>query len=349
MLRIDGSHGEGGGQILRYAIALSIITKTPILIHDIRANRSNPGLRPQHFTVLSLLKQISNATVTGLTVGSSTVTFKPGTVKGGTYDISIGTAGSITLVLQACLLSGLVTKTSIDLQVSGGTDVQWSPSWDYFTHVFQPVLHSMNISCEATLHRRGYYPKGGGKAHLHINPIHSINPIQFTDDESTLRIEGIVHAANLPDHIPRRLKHAALQPFVKENIPATITTDITSSPSPGVGITLWMRSPQRTLGATQLGKKGLPAETIAQNTTETLLTEYHTGATMDPYLFDQLIPYMALANGTSICRVSTINAHAETTLWLLNQFYQKKIARITKEPDHTIIQITGLNTVRKDD
>ena len=331
MLTIDGSYGEGGGQILRYAIALSIITNIPVEILNIRANRSPPGLKPQHYTVLSLLQKLSHADIEGLNIGSSTVQIHPHKVPGGSYDVAIGTAGSITLVFQACLLCGLATQESIKVTVSGGTDVQWSPSWDYFTHVFLPALEIMNINCTATLHQRGYYPKGGGKATITIHPIQNIRPVQFTGTTTEIKVHGIIHSANLPDHITKRMKHAVIKTFIKDGITPSITTENVTSPSPGVGITLWTRSEKQILGVSMLGKKGIPAEEIGSNAAETLLKDLHSGATIDEHLFDQILPYMALAQGSSSCCIRQLNNHAKTTLWLLNQFYQKDFSIINKK------------------
>jgi len=140
LLHIDGSYGEGGGQILRTAVALSVLTKTPLEINNIRANRPKPGIKSQHYTAIKIMEELCNAETDGLTIGSSNLTFSPGKITSGDYHFDIGTAGSIMLVLQACILCSLRTNSPITLKVTGGTDVKWSPSWDYFKHVFLTLI-----------------------------------------------------------------------------------------------------------------------------------------------------------------------------------------------------------------
>jgi RNA 3'-phosphate cyclase len=341
MITIDGSYGEGGGQILRYAIALSIITNTPIEIHHIRKNRTPPGLKPQHYTALSLMKTLSNAEVQGLEIGSTKVSFYPHEVPGGVYDVSIGTAGSIPLVFQACLLCGLVSHKPLQITVTGGTDVQWSPSWDYFHQVFISALQTMNIPVKATLHQRGYYPQGGGKATISMNPLRTIQPIDFTHDTIEPNVEGIIHSALLPDHISTRMKHTAIKTLLKHDIQSSIITQNHTTPSPGVGITLWSKTKTHNLGVSMMGKKGIPSEKIGINAAETLCKDVKADATIDSNLFDQLLPYMALASGTSHVRVRHISNHAKTTLWLLQQFLQHDISDVIKEHSLHHVSIHG--------
>jgi len=345
MITIDGSKGEGGGQILRNAIAFSIITNTPVTIHHIRAKRSKPGLRPQHSTAIKLLAQISQANTSGVAIGSSTVSFHPQMVTGGRYEISTGTAGSITLIFQACLLCGLVTESPIVLTVTGGTDVAWSPSWDYFTQVFLPTLHRMGIECHTTLHKRGYYPKGGGQATLIINPIKTIQPLVFGSEDQTPEVYGSIHTALLPDHIPKRMKHTAVQLLLKQNLRASIDTTTSTAQSPGIGITLWMRSKKRILGSTVLGTQGIPAEKVAEQATEQLLSEYRSDAYLDSHLFDQVLPHLAFAAGSTRCRVRKINSHAETTVWLLSQFFRHEMIKksITDSAVDVTLNVINLN------
>ena len=153
VLSIDGSYGEGGGQIVRTAVALSALTNTPITITNIRANRPVPGLRPQHFTAVSCMQSMCQAKTEGLSVSSSTLTFTPGTIIPGSYSFDVGTAGSITLVFQTCLLSALRATSPITIELKGGTDVRWAPSWDYFVYVFLPLIHKLGIKTEVQLIR----------------------------------------------------------------------------------------------------------------------------------------------------------------------------------------------------
>jgi RNA 3'-phosphate cyclase len=170
LITIDGSYGEGGGQILRTAVALSALKKEPIKIINIRANRPDPGIKSQHYIAIKSVKELCSAETTGLDVGSYTLTFIPGDVKGGKYKFDIGTAGSMILVFQTCILASLNAKEPVTIKLIGGTDVKWAPTWDYFNNVFIPLLKSLGISINVNLIKRGYYPKGGGEAEITINP-----------------------------------------------------------------------------------------------------------------------------------------------------------------------------------
>ena len=156
MIDIDGSYGEGGGQILRNAVALSTLTKKPVHISKIRANRPNPGIKAQHYVAIKIISDLCDADVKGLEIGSSDILFKPGELKGGVHKFDIGTAGSITLVYQACILACMDCKEQVTIRLTGGTDVKWSPSWDYFKYVFLPLLNNMGIKIYPQLILRGY-------------------------------------------------------------------------------------------------------------------------------------------------------------------------------------------------
>jgi RNA 3'-phosphate cyclase len=321
VLELDGSYGEGGGQILRNAVALSIIKKQPIKIFNIRAKRPNPGLRPQHLTAINCMGVLCNAEIDGLELESPTLTFTPHEIQPDTYKFDIGTAGSITLIFQACILSSLDTATPITIKLIGGTDVRWSPSCDYFKHVFLPLLQQFGIQVKITLEQRGYYPKGGGVATLVINPTPQLKSVSFPQNTSYKQIKGIINIANLPEHIAPRMKHAAIQTAVKYNLRSSIDIEQTTTLSPGTGITLWSASKNSILGSTMLGERGTTAEKIGETVMNQLLKEITSGATLDPYAIDQILPYMILAEKPVECYVTEVSNHTRTNMWLLNQFF----------------------------
>ena len=342
MIHIDGSYGEGGGQILRYGLALSILTQTPVEIDQIRKNRKTPGLKPQHYTAVSLLKDLSDAEVKGLFIGSESLCFFPKTVRGGVFKIDVGTAGSITLIMQACLLLALQSENTITLRIRGGTDVQWSPSWDYFTHVFLHLLRMMGVEVKEELHQRGYYPKGGGEASVHIQPIKKLNGFQGSNSLSHQMIHGRIHCSQLPDHIIQRMKHMAIKTATSHDFHCKIKTTRVSSASAGVGLTLWMHDNHAVIGSSALGKKGVPAETIAQQAINSILQDVNAGVSVDEHLFDQLLPYLVFAQGTSICRVRQISGHAKTLLWLIQQFIDSDFYSIIEKKTYVEVQIDGV-------
>ena len=219
MLEIDGSYGEGGGQILRNAVALSTIVNIPVKITNIRSNRPTPGIKAQHYVAIKSIKEICNAETKDLEIGSCNLTFNPGQLKGGDYNFEIGTAGSITLVFQAIILSSLKTDEPVTVNVSGGTDVKWSPSWDYFKNIFLPLLKKIGISVSAKLIKRGYYPRGGGEAEITVQPCKDIKPLKLDRIQEYKDVYGVVNISNLPEHISKRIKHATIKGVKRSWIP----------------------------------------------------------------------------------------------------------------------------------
>jgi RNA 3'-phosphate cyclase len=287
------------------------------------------------------MKQLGNATVTGLEIGSPSLTFSPEVIQGRNYRFDIGTAGSITLVFQACILASLQTKNKITITIAGGTDVKWSPSWDYFNHVFLPLLQKMGIPVTGSLIKRGYYPKGGGEAQITIEPCQGVTPLQLDTRHEATEIQGVIHSANLPDHIGTRMKHAVIQTFFKKKLTPSIQIEKTTAFSTGTGITLWSQSKNSILGHTALGEKGVPSEKIGEDAANGLLREIAMGSTLDPYACDQLLPYMAIAaeTGPSTCLVREVSGHAHTNMWLIKQFFDVQFD-ITKINDVVKILVT---------
>lgn len=321
LIQIDGSYGEGGGQILRNAAALSVLKKEPIEVKNIRYNRPIPGIRPQHFAAISCVMNICKGESDGLSIGSTNLKFFPGEIQPGEYRFNIGTAGSLTLVFQACILGSLSTTKPIKIKITGGTDVKWAPTWDHFNKVFLTLLEKIGVRIETQLIKRGYYPKGGGEALITIHPVKKLQPLKL-DDPNFSQIQGIVHSANLPEHISRRMKHAALKIVLKNSMQANIKLENTKSLSPGVGITLWCKSNDNVIGSTLLGEKGISAERIGENAANQLIKDIKMSTTIDTYTFDQILPYMVLAKGESKCIVRELSMHAQTNMWLTNQFFK---------------------------
>lgn len=326
-MQVDGSYGEGGGQILRTAVALSALTKKPVKITNIRANRPNPGIKPQHYVAIKSIKELCNAETEELEIGSSNLKFMPGDIKGGEYKFDIGTAGSTTLVFQACILCSLKTKKPITIRLTGGTDVKWSPSWDYFKYVFLPLIRKMGLSVNAKLIKRGYYPKGGGEAVITINPCTEILPLQLDKKQEFTEVNGIIHIANLPDHIGTRMKGAVIKMLLKKNLKTSLKIEKTTSLSTGTGVTLWTQSKDTVLGSTVLGEKGVSSEKVGDAAATGLIREIEPGATLDVHAFDQMLPYMVMAKeeGESTCIVREVSSHAQTNMWLIKQFFNVQV------------------------
>jgi RNA 3'-terminal phosphate cyclase (ATP) len=206
-MKLDGSYGEGGGQILRTAVALSAVMRESLEINNIRRARPKPGLAAQHVKAVESVAKICDAEVEGCSLHSTQLSFKPGKIKGGSYEIDIGTAGSISLFLQCVMPAALHAPGTIRIKISGGTDVQWSPSIDYLRFVTLCALSQMGYDCALTLIRRGYYPRGGGCVEAIINPS-SLKKTSF-DSNTCLLVEGISHSSGLPAHVAERQASAA--------------------------------------------------------------------------------------------------------------------------------------------
>jgi RNA 3'-phosphate cyclase len=332
MIEIDGSHGEGGGQIIRTAISLSSLTLKPIRIINIRAGRPNPGLRRQHIAGIELVGKLVDARIKGLEVSSTEVAFLPRERQGGKFHYDIGTAGSISLVLQAVLPPAVLAPEPVILHLKGGTDVSWSPPVDYLQEVFVSMLKRMGTSIEILQKRRGHYPKGGGKVVCSVNPVDEIRPLELIQFDELKEVKGISHCVRLPAHVAMRQSVSAQQVLQAEGIePIILTTETYPKGNdphlgPGSGIVLWAESNDGIrLGADSLGKKGLPAEKVGALAGTQLLEELSTGMAIDSHLCDMLVPYLAMAAGSSKIGISAVTSHLRTNIWVVEQFLKSKM------------------------
>lgn len=347
MIEIDGSYGEGGGQVVRTAVALSAVTGKEVKVTNIRKNRPNPGLKQQHLKALETAARICEARVSGLFPGSSELFFAPVEMKGGKYEVDIGTAGSITLLLQSLMPALPFAKGKVELTVRGGTDVAWSPTIDYLQHVTLRALEQLGYAGSVTLKKRGYYPRGGGEVSAVFEPC-KLRGFHFRkerenritgearreeetrnegrDQNQGIEIPGISHASNLPAHVPARQAEAAESLLLEAGYDPQINVQSFELLSTGSGITLWSGY----CGGSALGKRGLPAEKVGRRAAEEIVSELSSKASVDVHLADQLIPYVALA-GNSSYTVRELTLHAATNIWVTEQFLDVKFRIEEKE------------------
>ena len=320
IVQIDGSTGEGGGQVLRLSVALAAATASPLRISNIRAGRKNPGLRPQHVAAVDAVAQLTDAEVDGLLVGSSKLTFNPGHLASGSAKVDVGTAGSVTLVLQAVL--GALSAPGAgpaEVTVRGGTDVIMAPSWDYFANVLVPTLGRAGLDMDMECQRRGFFPKGGGRVVLRTEGME--RPLRPLQPEATkdARIEGSIVWSGLPDHIPNRIDHAMRRELVDLEV-GRIRKKHVEADCPGVVATLWADLGDAVLGGSMVGQRGLPSEKIGHDLARELVADIEAGATVDANLADQLVVHAALANGPSSLRSRRVTRHTETAIGTAREF-----------------------------
>ena len=325
---IDGSFGEGGGQILRTAVALSCILGIPIKVINIRARRPEPGLKRQHITAINAAATLCNAVIEGLTIGSTTVTFNPGSIRAGAFKFNIGTAGSITLVLQTLLPIMAFAPSSVEVTVSGGTDVPWSPPIDYLRGVVLHYLKLLGYRVNVDVFRRGHYPKGGGVVRVSVErPPRGFSGLNLERRGEVLYVEGRSHCVKLPKHVAERQARAAKERLREGGLAVPVRIEVESyEPTrdphlgPGSGIVLWaVTSNKAVLGADSLGARGKRAEVVGAEAAEALIREVRSGMALDKHMSDNIVPYLALAKGTSLIGGSELTLHAYTNLWLINK------------------------------
>lgn len=319
MIDVDGSYGEGGGQILRTSVALSAVSGVPVRISRIRAGRPNPGIMAQHLTSVEAIARLCDARVEGLKLGSTTIEFVPGPVIGGDLALDVGTAGSTTLILQSCMIAATVAKSNITLTLKGGTDVRWSPPFDYIRMVHLPMAERFGARCDLELVSRGFYPEGGGELRAELWPSPTLKAVTLETPGELQEVVGMVFAQNLPEHVVTRMKHAALKRLVGcEKV--KIESDTRTGAATGAGIVLVGECGSTVLGASALGERGVRAETLGERCASDLLETLRSGATVDEHMLDQIIPYMGLAEGSSQVLADEVSGHARTNMWIVEKF-----------------------------
>ena len=334
MVVIDGSYGEGGGQVLRSALALAALTGQPTRIEHIRAGRRKPGLQPQHLTGVRAAAAVCGARLEGDELGSQTLTFVPGgPPRPGEYTFDVaeatrsGSAGSVGLVLQTVLLPLALAEGESHLTLRGGTHVPWAPSVSYLEHVFLPLLARMGVRVQVELVRWGFYPAGGGEIRVRIaGRKEPLRPIVMTERGELQRVWGTAAVMNLPAHIPQRMAARARNVLAEAGLQAQVEPLRLRGVGPGAGIFLFAEYAHATAGFTAYGRKGLPAERVAEAACKDLLAHHRSGAPADPHLADQLVLPMALATGESQIATSRVSQHLLTNVWVVQQFLTRELS-----------------------
>ena len=325
MLVIDGSFGEGGGQIVRSSLALSAVTGQAFSMHNVRAGRDKPGLRQQHMTAVKSVAKICDAEVQGAEVGSSHLTFRPGKIRGGDYLFDIVTAGSTTLVLQAVLPALLLAEKPSTIELRGGTHNPFAPPFDFIEKAFLPLLDRMGPSVSAHIERYGFYPAGGGRLIVQVKPATCFKPFELLD-RGKLRgqtVRAIV--ANLPRHIGDRECRQVRQSDDWNQAHSDVV-EVQTSASPGNVVLLEVEFQNVTEVFVAFGSRGLPAEKVARSAVCESKEYLKSTAPVGKYLADQLILPLGisahLGHGGGRFRTVPLSLHSKTHLELLEKFLE---------------------------
>ena len=340
MLEIDGSRGEGGGQVLRSCLSLSLLTGKAFTIFNIRAGRPRPGLRPQHLASVRAAAAISGAKMQGADLSSRRLSFCPGAVRPGRYRFDIGTAGSVSLVFQTIFLPLALAGSLSRIEFTGGTHVPWSPCFHYLREVFLPVVGAMGFKCRVTLKKWGFYPKGGGVMEAFISPSRPEAPFlpQYKEDIS---IYGISASAGLPGHVRIRQAGSARNFLLQHGFDPLIAVEEAEASCPGSLLFLWTSGEGVRGGFTSLGKRGKSAEKVGREAARKLLAFLESRAACDKYLSDQLILPAALNPGISRWTTEELTGHLLTNASIAEKFLSCRIICRADASGSHLIEVKG--------
>lgn len=337
MIKIDGSTLEGGGQIIRTALALSTITGKSFEASNIRKAREQPGLKAQHLFCIKALEQLCNAKTRFAELGSEKLVYEPGKISGTKLSINIGTSGSISLLLQSILLPCMFSDKKLTINIMGGTSGKWSTPYDFLANVIIPQIRRYFEKIDIKLIKRGYYPKGNGEIELKISPLKNKSNLPNFDSliqGNLVQIKGISNASKDLEqaNVAERQASAAKVLLSEFKVPVSIQQEYSDSLSTGSEITLWaifskdkdelsQKNPLL-LGSDVLGEKGKKSEIVGKEAAEKLIKEINSKAPVDLHTADSLIPFLAVAKGS--IKVSEITLHTRTNIWVCEQFLDVK-------------------------
>ncbi|MCL2344873.1 MAG: RNA 3'-terminal phosphate cyclase [Desulfobulbus sp.] len=315
-LELDGSRGEGGGQILRTALSLSMITGTPFVIERIRAGRKKPGLLRQHLTAIQAAQAVCGAAVEGAALGSPSVRFKPGPIRAGDYRHAIGSAGSCTLVLQTVLPALWFADGPSTLRITGGTHNPSAPPADFLIRSWQPLLRRMGVTLAIELLRHGFYPAGGGELLARTEPVHDWQPLRLEARGELCRQSAIGIVAGVPAEVAKReMQRAASQLGPLDEALRVLP----SNEGPGNALLIVLEYPEVVEVLSAYGERGLPAEAVADRAVSEARRYRDSGAAVGEHLADQLLLPMALA-GQGSFTTPALSSHLKTNCEIIEKF-----------------------------
>jgi len=341
LFEIDGSQKSGSGTILRLSVALAAIIGQPLHIYNIRQNRPQPGLKPQHLEAVLTAAKLCSAEVQGATLNSRELWFKPHAVRSGSFEAEIGTAGSIPMLLMTVLPICAFAKDTVRLRVAkGGTDVSHSPTINYMRNVLLPVLKQMGLDASITVHKYGYYPKGMGEITLTVTPQRSLQPLRSENFGKLKSVKGVSVCTFLAERkVAERQAKAAREYLAEKGYAASIqvVNDRSNPLQKGSSIALWAETDTgAAVGADAIGELGKTSEAVGREAAEKLYAEFSAMPTVDVHLADMLIPYVALAEGASVFSARRVSDHLEANIWLAEKMLG---ARFNIKKVHSLYRI----------
>lgn len=346
-LEIDGSHQEGGGQILRTASALSVLTGRPIHIFNIRSNRSGgTGLKTQHLRGLEALAEFCGGKLEGGKLGSKEITFHPGEELKTGLKIQIETAGSTGLVMQSLLLAALKAKESLRVDIEGGaTFAKFAPPMSYITGVLLPILRKMGYHSEILVTKHGFYPSGGAKVIAMIKPCDELKPLMLEEQGCVRDIRGIsVSSKNMKQSkVAERQTRILEEVLTRYGYDCQVRNEYADTICTGSGVAIWATTTRGgILGSSEIiAYDGHTGEAIAWECIRNLEHPIKADASVDSWMSDQILPYMALAKGRSVVVAPEFTSHAETNIWVIKQFLPDVEFKITKNRRNVTIECSG--------
>ncbi len=350
MIEIDGSQGEGGGQVLRTVLSVAALTGRAVRIVDIRAGRSTPGLAPQHLTAVRALAAVCAAEVEGGQLRSTEILFAPtAPAQNGEYKFDVaeaaanGSAGSVTLLAQALIPVLALAPGGSRLDLHGGTHVRWSPSFEYLEGVFLPRLGQMGMEVESSLEATGFYPVGGGRLELHIGGGGQarLRPLQVEARGELVSVSGGAIACNLPSHIPQRMTDRSRNLLSDLDVPFRVAPRRLTGRGPGAAITLLAEYEGGTAGFTAYGERGKPSEAVAEEACQALLEHHTTGAPVDQQLADQLLLPLSLVPAASVYVAAKRTGHLTTNARVLEELLPVEIDLRDREDGNVEVAVRG--------
>ncbi len=342
ILTIDGSHGEGGGQVLRSSLAMSLVTGRPFVIENIRAGRKKPGLMRQHLTAVNAAAEVGHAEVTGATIGSSRLEFRPGRVAPGKYTFSVGTAGSATLVLQTVLPGLLLAEGESNLILEGGTHNPFAPPLDFLTKTYLPLVNRMGPTVDARLHWPGFYPAGGGRFTVRIQPAAQLGRLKLVERGEIRARRVTAMVANLPQHIGERECRTIAENTGWSEGCFRIEM-VQHSRGPGNVVLIELESEHLTEVFTGFGRIGVRAEAVAMRVLDEARAYLAAGVPVGKYLADQLLLPLGIAahfgTGGGMFRTMALSLHATTHIEILHRFLELDVRVELDGPDGYVVRI----------